>query len=267
MILAARRQARASVMIAGFWMALVLVASPSGCARRDAGEPLLVAAAANLSVVLPRLTEAFEEATGIVVQTTTGASGQLAQQVREGAPLDNFLTADREWVERHADDGRIADGTFAVYARGRLVLFHSAAAPFQVSRVSDVMNPAVRRIAIANPETAPYGRAARQALEAAGVLALVKARIVIAENVRQTVQYVETAGADVAFTSEALMKHGQGVWTAVPSNLYEPLEQALGVVADRPNDGAAREFAAFVLGPRGREILGQSGFSLPDETR
>jgi molybdate transport system substrate-binding protein len=130
MILAARRQARASVMIAGFWMALVLVAIPSGCARRDAGEPLLVAAAANLSVVLPRLTEAFEEATGIVVQTTTGASGQLAQQVREGAPIDIFLSADREWVERLADDGRIADGTFAVYARGRLVLFHSAAAHF-----------------------------------------------------------------------------------------------------------------------------------------
>ena len=265
MILAVRRPWRVSVPAGGFWTWLVLAALLSGCADRDAEEPLLVAAAASLSIVLPQLTEAFEEETGIVVQTTTGASGQLAQQIREGAPIDIFLSADREWVERLSNDGRIVDGTLAVYARGRLVMFQSAASSFRITSVSDVTNPVVRRIAIANPETAPYGRAARQALEAAGLFALVDTRVVIAENVRQTVQYVETAGADVAFTSEALMKPGHGVWTEVPSDLYAPLEQALGVIAQRPRDAAARRFAAFMLGPRGREILRQSGFTPPDE--
>jgi molybdate transport system substrate-binding protein len=241
---------------------LGIVALPA-CAERS-NEPLLVAAAASLSAVLPDLTAAFESETGYRVQTTTGASGQLTQQIREGAPIDVFLSADREWIERLSDDGRIVPGTIAIYARGRLVVFQSAASSLHITQIGEIANPAIRRIAIANPETAPYGRAARQALEAAGILSAVEARLVIAENVRQTVQYVETAGADLALTSEALMVEGQGTWTEVPQELYDPLDQALGVVANRPNEKIARAFASFVLGQRGREILLASGFTPPD---
>jgi molybdate transport system substrate-binding protein len=241
---------------------LGIVALPA-CVERS-NEPLLVAAAASLSAVLPDLTAAFESETGYRVQTTTGASGQLTQQIREGAPIDVFLSADHEWIERLSDDGRIVPGTIAIYARGRLVVFQSAASSLHITQIGEIANPAIRRIAIANPETAPYGRAARQALEAAGILSAVEARLVIAENVRQTVQYVETAGADLAFTSEALMVEGQGTWTEVPQELYDPLDQALGVVANRPNEKIARAFASFVLGQRGREILLASGFTPPD---
>ena len=243
--------------------ALLGIVALLACAERS-NEPLLVAAAASLSAVLPDLTAAFESETGYRVQTTTGASGQLAQQIREGAPIDVFLSADREWVERLSDDGRIVPGTIAVYARGRLVVFQSAASSLHMTRIAEIANPAIRRIAIANPETAPYGRAARQALETAGILRAVEARLVIAENVRQTVQYVETAGADLAFTSEALMAEGQGTWTEVPQELYDPLDQTLGVVANRPNEEMARAFASFVLGQRGQEILLASGFTPPD---
>jgi molybdate transport system substrate-binding protein len=240
---------------------LGIVALPA-CAERS-NEPLLVAAAANLSAVLPDLTAAFESETGYHVQMTMGASGQLAQQIREGAPIDVFLSADHEWIEHLSADGRIVPGTIAVYARGRLVVFQSASS-LHITRFAEIANPAIRRIAIANPETAPYGRAARQALEAAGILTAVEARLVIAENVRQTVQYVETAGADLAFTSEALMVEGRGTWTEVPQELYDPLDQALGVVANRPNEEIARAFVSFVLSQRGREILFASGLTPPD---
>lgn len=235
------------------------------CADR-AEQPLLIGAAASLSAILPDLTEAFRAESNIALETTTGASGQLAQQIREGAPIDVFLSADRAWIERLAGEGRIVPGTLAVYARGRLVMFQSASSSLRLMQVADAANPAVRRIAIANPETAPYGRAARQALEAAGILAAVENRIVIAENVRQTIQYVETAGAEVAFTSEALMEEGRGAWMEVPQSLYDPLDQALGVVAGRPHQAAARAFADFVLGPRGREILRRSGFTVPGDS-
>lgn len=259
---AARRAARAMgiVRLAGMGVAAAL-----GCGQDGpSGGPLLVATAASVSAAMAELVTAFEEESGLRVTETSGASGQLAQQIREGAPIDVFLSADRDWIERLAAEGRIVPGTAAVYARGVLVLFQAANAETPVARLTDLTNPGIRRIAIANPESAPYGRAARQALESAGVLAAVEARIVIAENVRQTVQYVETSGVDVAFTSRALMEAGSGRWTVVPADLYDPLEQSLGVMADRPNEAGARAFAEFVLGPRGREILSRFGFEPPE---
>ena len=246
------------------WLGLLSFTPSCETAGRP-GAQILVAAAASLSAVLPELVTAFEEESGVHVAVTTGASGQLAQQIREGAPVDVFLSADRAWVERLAAEQRIVAGTVAVYALGRLVLFQTAESR-RIRAIGDLTDPRLRRIAIANPETAPYGRAARQALEAAGILAAVEARIVIAENVRQTVQYIETSGVDVAFTAEALMQPGKGTWIVVPAELYDPIEQGLGVVANRPTESAARAFAAFVLGPRGRDILARSGFGSPERT-
>jgi molybdate transport system substrate-binding protein len=136
-----------------------------------------------------------------------------------------------------------------------------------VRDLADLAAPAFRRIAIANPEHAPYGRAAREALLAAGLWSDLEPRIVIAENARQTVQYLDARAVDAAIGALSLMREGEHAWVSVPEHLYRPLRQTVAVVADRPHEERAREFARFVLGPRGREILARHRFVLPDTPR
>lgn len=228
------------------------------------GTRLVLAAAADLAAALPELTGAFESATGMRVTATVAASGQLAQQIRNGAPIDVFASADRGWVEWLAREGRIVDGTATVYARGRLVLLEPHGAPVRLDSLADLDRPAVRRIAIANPEHAPYGRAARQALERAGLWQRLQPKIVIAENVRQTVQFAQTGNVDAAVTALSLMSDDLGRWTELPASLHEPLDQTVAVVAGRPYEHEARAFVAFLTGGEGRRILKAHMLHPPD---
>lgn len=239
------------------------LALAAACDRRaEARADLLLAAAADLAPVLPELTAAFETETGIRVTATIGASGALAQQVLHGAPVDVFASADRARIDEVARAGRVVAGTTAVYAYGRLALH--AAAGARLASFDDLAGPDVRRIAIANPESAPYGLAAKTALQRAGLWDSLQPRIVIAENVRQTVQYVESGGADVALTSLSLVRSEGGRHITVPDSLYEPLEQVLAVIAGRPYESEARALAHFFTHGAGREILRRHGFELPD---
>jgi molybdate transport system substrate-binding protein len=234
-----------------------------GCAP-PAGAPaeILVAAASGLAGAMPELADVFEAESGVRVVVTLGSSGQLAQQVMQGAPVDVFLSADEEWVDRLEQAGRLAAGTRAVYANGALVLLagRESSPPMAVAELAD---PQYSRIALANPEHAPYGIAAMQALEAVSILETVRSRLILAENVRQTVQFAETRSVDVSITALSLMDSARHRWTRVPAELHEPLTQTAAVIAGRPRDDAARAFVAFLLGPRGREILGRYHYVLP----
>jgi molybdate transport system substrate-binding protein len=234
-----------------------------GCGGGDAARAeLLVAAASDLAAAMPELAEVFERDTGVRVVATLGSTGQLASQVEHGAPVDVFLSADAAAVDRLEARGRTVPGARAVYAYGVLVLLAAgpAAAPASVAELADASR---RRIAIANPEHAPYGRAAWQALERAGVLEAVQPRLVLAENVRQVVQFSEADAVDVSIAALSLMDPRRHRWVEVPGSMHDPLAQTAAVVATTRQRAAAERFLAFLTGDEGRAILARYGFRLP----
>ena len=249
-----------------FTARVVVVLALAACTReadRPVSGEILVAAAADLALAMPELTDAFHEQTGLNVIATLGSTGQLAQQIEAGAPIDVFLAADRIWVDRLQRADRLEDGTRAVYAYGVLV-YMSQDETIVRSGLEGIRSSAVRRLAIANPEHAPYGRAAKQVLESVGMWADLDAKIVLAENARQTVQFVETKAVDAAIAPLSLMTDGRGYWTPISDSLHEPIEQTLAIPRSSAHKAEARRFAAFITSQEGQAILVRYRFVLPE---
>lgn len=253
-------------------LALLVALLAAGCGGVEAvtpGEPLLVAAAADLQPAFAELGDGFEQATGQEVTFSFGSSGHLAQQIVEGAPMDLYAAADASFVDRVVAAGRASPGTRATYARGRIAVWTPSGRWGGWDDLADVAeDPTVRTVAIANPEHAPYGRAAREALDAAGVWRQVEPRVVYGENVADTQRLAATGNADVAVVAVSLAlaaEHdGDGRWMLVPAELHEPLRQDLVVVADDPDRAAlAADFIDYVSGDEGREVMRRFGFLPP----
>jgi molybdate transport system substrate-binding protein len=228
-------------------------------------EPLVVSAASNLILASEDLGERYEQETGQPVTFNFAASGQLAQQIDQGAPVDLFISANVAYVEELATKGRVLPDSVQVYARGRLTLWTQADSTLAVDTVSDLLNSEVGRVSIANPEHAPYGVAARQALQTAGVWEEIQPKLVLGQNVRQALQFAETGNVDAALLPLSLSITSDGRWVYLPSDLHVPIDQALGVVADSPRQAEARDFAAFITGAQGQTILEKHGFTPPKE--
>ncbi len=255
-------------MIRGSLLALALLAAAPGPAQA-AKRPLSVAAAANLKIAAEELKKAFEaQDPGVAVTLTFGASGAFFAQIQNGAPFDVFLSADREYPARviAARLGAAADER--IYAIGKLVAWLPPGSKVDLERrgLAALADPAVKRIAIANPAVAPFGRAAERALEAAGVHDAVKDKLVLGMSVGQTAQFATTGGADVAFLPHSLTfgkELAGGKVVFVPEALYPRIEQS-GLVLGAARDPAlARAFLAFVTGEEGRAILARYGYGLP----
>lgn len=237
----------------------------SSCGPRQSAEarPLLVLAAADLQLALPPIAAAFEARTGTPVELVLGSTGNLATQIENGAPADLFLAASEPFVERLARGGLIVEETRTVYALGRLALVWRRGAP-EPADPAALAGPAYRTIAIANPEHAPYGTAARQALEAAGAWEGVQRRLVLGENVAQALQFVRTGNADAGLVALGAVATGEVPHRVVDAALHAPLRQTGGVLrgSARPDDAAA--FLREITGPAGQAILRRHGFDPPD---
>jgi len=214
--------------------------------------------------VMPDLAATFQRETGVRVIVNYGASGQLAQQIAEGAPVDVFMAADLHYMEELGSAGLLLRGTRAIYATGKLVVWTPPAGP-QLTSLEELAQPGVRRVAIANPKLAPYGQAAEEALRMAGLWNAVKAKAVFGENVRQALLYASSGGADAAFVAGPLVAGKPGHVLPVPEELYPRIYQTLGVVRDTRNEPAARTFAAFVTGHEGQAILARHGYAPPPD--
>jgi molybdate transport system substrate-binding protein len=140
-------------------------------------------------------------------------------------------------------------------------LWTTADSPLKIERVADLTRPEVKRIAIANPDHAPYGLAAQQALQSAGIWDALKPKLVYGDNIRQTLQYAETGNVEVAIVALSLSQQSKGRWTLIPEELYQPIDQGLAVIKSTRNEAASREFANFVTGPEGKAILEKYGFA------
>lgn len=224
---------------------------------------LTVAAASDLTAAFEELGREFETTHKIKVVFVFGSTGVLTRQIENGAPMDLFAAANVTYVDQLEQKGLIIPDTKAIYARGRITLWTTSDSPIRVETISDLTRPEIRRIAIANPDHAPYGLAAKQALESAGVWDAVKPKLVYGDNIRQTLQYAETGNVDVAIVALSLSQQSKGRWTLVPEQLHQPIDQGLAVIKGTRNEQAARAFASFITGPRGREILGKYGFAFP----
>ena len=236
-----------------------------------AGQEITAAAAADMNAVLPELAARYTKQTGRVVKLTFGSSGNLANQIRNGAPFDVLFSADEEYPKQLVADGLAAGDSLYWYAVGRLVLWvpKESALDLQKLGMTALLDPSVKKIAIANPQHAPYGRAAEAALKHFGIYDQVAAELVLGENVAQAAQFVESGNAQAGLIalSHALapaMKNKGRYWT-VPLDSYPTLNQVAVVLSQSKSQAADRKFLEFVRSPEATSLLEAYGFSLPAE--
>lgn len=182
----------------------------------------------------------------------------LARQIEQGAPFDVYLSASVRYVEELAKSGKIQPDSVTVYALGRLGIW---AKKGQIREARELLQPGIRRIAIANPAHAPYGEAARDYLERAGIWAEIEPRIVYGENVRQAAQFAESGNADALVSSWTLVRPMKG--TLIPASEHAPIRQAGGVVATSKHTGEALRFLKMLGEPAAQALFREHGFDLP----
>lgn len=260
---------------AGVLLAALITILLGGCLA-DPGEktlpeaarqPLTVAAASSMQYAFQEIAAQYTKQTGQPVVFTFGSTGSLATQVAQGAPVDLLAAADVKSIRDLRDKGLIIPDTEQVYAVGELVLAYrrgagaGASAGLPETDLNSLLDPAVVRVAMANPEHAPYGMAARQALVAAGLWSSLQPKLVYGENVSQALQFVQTGNAEVGFVALSVARVPGVAYRPVPDQLYEPIQQSLAVIRGTARERAARDLINFINSQRGRGILQAYGFS------
>ncbi|WP_299756982.1 molybdate ABC transporter substrate-binding protein [uncultured Chloroflexus sp.] len=251
-----------SILLLALWML-----TACGASQATASTEITVAAAADLTPAFQEIGPLFTERTGIQVVFNIGSTGQLAQQIERGAPFDVFYAANKSFVEDLAAKGAVDESSMTIYAQGRITVWTRADQALQLQQLTDLLDPAYRRIAIANPEHAPYGQAAREALERAGIWEQIKDRLVFGENVAQTLTLADTGNVEAAIVALSLSVQSNGHWVLIPAELHpdHPLIQMAAVVTSSKQYEAARRFMEFVNSPEGHKIMKKYGFILPGE--
>jgi molybdate transport system substrate-binding protein len=236
-----------------------------------AQSPLRVAAAADLEPVLPPILAQFQRANGIQVEATYQASAALTTQIQNGAPFDLFLSADLGYPKRLIDAG-LADAAGSVdsttpitYARGTLVLWTRKDSTLPAPSLDLLRNPGLRRLAIANPDRAPYGRAAVAAITNLKLYGSLKSRLVTAENISQAAQFVESGNADAGLVSltSALTPRmsASGRYSVIPRDLYPPIEQGAVIISRTTQRASVHKLLDYLLSPSIQVQLAKGGLT------
>ncbi len=230
---------------------------------------LVVAAAADLNPALQEISDLYEKKTGVKVKLSFGASGALTQQIQNGAPFDLFFSADMDYP-RHLIAAGTADGaTLYQYAEGRLVLWVPSDSPMEIEHkgMQILLDPAVKKISIANPQYAPYGRAAVASLKHYGLYDQVADRLVLGENISQAAQFVESGNAQAGFMALARVASpamkGRGKYWEVPADAHPALAQGVVVISMSRYKKEAAQFLEYIKTKESRELLSKYGFTLP----
>jgi molybdate transport system substrate-binding protein len=263
-------------VVAGLGVALALVAwlafSPPAAEPAAGKHEVRVAAAADLKFALEEVVRAFrEQHPDIDPKVTYGASGSFFAQLSNRAPFDLYLSADVEYPRKLVEQGLADKESAFLYAVGHLVVWVPRASPVDVEQrgVQALRDPAVRKVAIANPRTAPYGRGAEAALKSLGVYEDVKGKLVLSENIAQAAQFVQSGSADAGVIALSLAlappMRDQGRYWEVPLDAYPRLEQGGVILSWAQDRQAAADLRTFLLGGDGRAILKRYGFVLPGE--
>lgn len=224
-----------------------------------------IAAAGSLTPAFDKIGEAFTEATGVRVTISYASTGHLAQQIRNGGPFDLYAAADARHVDALIEEGLLDGDTRTTYAFGRLVLVTHPGLGLDVRTLDDLRRIDLDHFAIANPDHAPYGLAAKNALKAAGLWEQLSDRVVHGETVRQAEQLVETGNAEAGLVAASTVQGEALKVVEIPSDLYRPIEHTLALHADTPQRAYALLFIEFLKSEEGRRLLESFQLDPPKE--
>ena len=237
-----------------------------GGAQAAPSVSLTVFAAADLGPPFKQIVPQFERQSGIDVTLVLGSTGMLAQQIRNGAPADVFFAANESFVDSIAAENLTLRRTNSLYARGRIAIVTLKSGGVRINDLDDLADARVRRIALANPQHAPYGMAAKQALEATGLWKTLEPRLVFGENVQQAVQFVRSGSVEAGIVARSVADTPDLQWKLVDEGLHAPLSQMAVVLARTKQRAASISFIEFVNGTQGRFVMRQFGFLLPGDS-
>lgn len=245
-----------------------LMAATGGALTSADAEELKIAAASDLNFAIKEIVAEFEKTTGNHVKLSLGSSGNFYAQIQNGAPFDLYFSADIGYPKKLDEAGLIVPGSLYRYAVGRIVLWTNHTAHRDVSRGLEVLrDPAIKKIAIANPKHAPYGRAAVAAMEHFKVYEQAKDRLVMGENISQAAQFIQSGACDIGIIALSLalaptMKTAGTYWE-IPSDAHPPLEQGAAILKLSKQQEIAKQFVEFMQAKQGQEIMTRYGFALP----
>jgi len=232
------------------------------------GQEITIAAAADLRSALDEITSQFQSETPVRVKVVYGSSGNLFQQIQNGAPFDLFFSANSDYPKKLEAVGLSAPGTYYEYARGHIVLLTSASSALNLQQgLKVLLEPSIKRIAIADPGHAPYGQAAVAALKSQGIYDQVSGKIVVGENVSQAASFVTTGAADIGIVAKSLAvqpsARSQIRFVEIPADEYPPIQQACVLLKSSTKQDAARRFLNYIRTPETSKILQRYGFEVP----
>jgi molybdate transport system substrate-binding protein len=262
----------AGCIVVGLALLAWLAFAPRSPEPQASPKEVRVAAAADLQFAFDDVVKAFRaDHPDIAVQVNYGASGNFYSQLSNHAPFDLFLSADIDYPRKLIEQGLAEKDSEFLYAVGHLVVWVPKSSPLDVEKtgIKTLLDPSVKKVAIANPRHAPYGRAAEAALKSLGVYEQVKDKLVLGENVAQTAQFVQSGAVDVGLIALSLAVapavQNQGRYWEVPLDVYPRLEQGGVILSWVQNKQAAESLRAFLLSPKGKAILKRFGFFLQGE--
>lgn len=247
---------------------ILLFAFSLTISARTPGQQLTVAAAANVQYVMKDIQAGFESETGIKMNVILNSSGNLAAQIKEGAPYDVFVSADTDYPEQLFKTG-MATTTPRVYAKGAVVLWTTRTDLDLSAGVKLLLSPDIRKIAIANPRLAPYGTAALQVIKEAGLFEKIKDKLVYAESISQANQYILSRSADIGFTAKSIIVSEKmksvGTWIEVNPKTYHAIEQAAVILIHgaRNNKTASEKFYRYLYSAKAAAIFKKYGYIIP----
>jgi molybdate transport system substrate-binding protein len=249
-----------------------LGAPPAGSAAAQNSCVVTVAAASDLTYAMKEIAADFEKSAACSVRVSYGSSGNFETQIENGAPFDVFFSADIEYPRKLEAQGLASPGSTYLYGIGKLILWVRNDSKLDVSKGLDMLrDPSVKKIAIANPLHAPYGRAAEEALRKAGVYDAVKDRLVLGENISQTAEFAETGNADAGILALSLVLSpalkDKGRYFQIADNLYSPIQQGVVVIRSSKNQQGAQALLDFIKTPPETAILERYGFVLPGKEK
>lgn len=234
-------------------------------------QEITVAAAAELQFVMQDVTARFQKETGKNVKLIYGSSGNFFQQIQNGGPFDMFFSANLDYPKKLEAQGLTEPDTFYQYATGKIVIWVPNDSKLDLSPgLKSLLNPAIKKIAIANPQHAPYGQAAEAAMKKEGVYDRVADKLVLGENISQTASFVVSGAADIGIVALSLavspnMKD-RGRYTEIPSDEYPPIEQACVVLKASQQKDTAKAFLKFLKTPAVAELFKSYGFTVPSSS-
>ena len=250
---------------------LAFISTVSRTQGKKSDKELLLAAAADLNPALNEIAQQFQKSTGVHVKVSFGASGALTQQVQNGAPFDVFFSADMDYPRQLIAQGQADASSLYQYSLGKLVLWVATNSPLDVEHkgMEVLLDPSVKKIAIANPQHAPYGRAAVAALKHAGLYDRLSDRLVLGENVSQAAQFAESGNAQAGLVALAHAMSpaikATGKFWVVPADYYPPLEQGVVIITRSQNKKEATAFLDYIKTKDASDVLRKYGFTLPHE--